>query len=103
MEKNEVLEYIENANDTELMVLSEYLREIRNHRQQLAARRMVAQLEIGSRVKVKGNVKPKYMAGLTGTVEEFKNSRVLVKLDCGPINKFRTGKVLMPLTTIEEI
>jgi len=67
------------------------------------ARETRQQLEVGTKVRLGNRMKPQYLSNRAGEVVEFKNSRILVKLDCGPIGKFRTGRVLCPLTALEVI
>src|SRR6478609_6938006 len=55
---------------------------------------MAQSLREGSRVQFGDNVRPQYLQGKLGVVTEFRSTRVLVKLDCGPIGKFRSGSVV---------
>lgn len=57
------------------------------------ANRTAAKLTVGIRVRVTDDVKPRYLARQTGTVVEMVNGRPLVELDCGPLHKFRSGRV----------
>lgn len=57
------------------------------------ARRNAARIHEGTWVVIAKDIKPKYLGGKTGTVEAIDGDRVTVKLDCGPLNKFRNGRV----------
>lgn len=63
---------------------------------------MAATLREGSKVRIKG-LRPQYLNGLTGTIEDFGNTRVTVKLDRGPIRKFRSGRVVCSPAALELI
>ena len=78
----------------ELNQLVDYIRAVFKTKRDQDAAKVRASLRIGDRVKLQGNYKPQYLTGLTGVVEEFKNTRILVKLDRGPTRKFASGKVL---------
>jgi len=70
---------------------------------QAQASRVRATLKKHDRVRIMGPTKPQYLAGETGEVIEFRSTRITVKLDCGPIGKFRTGTVVCPPQMLEKI
>lgn len=88
------VELIDSMTDEELNLLVDYVRHSLKGR--AARRNALAQLElsIGTRVRLAGQYKPQYLTGMTGTVVEKKNTRVVVKLDNGPVGKFKSGKVV---------
>jgi hypothetical protein len=63
-------------------------REVRDRREELAYKR-ARTLDIGERVEVTGNIKPRYMIGARGTIEEIVGMNITIKLDT-PIH--RTGR-----------
>lgn len=87
------MELVDEMNADELNQLVDYIREVfKSKRNQDAARKRAA-MKIGDRVQLI-NIKPAYLQGLTGVIEEFRTSRVTVKLDRGPTRKFASGKVV---------
>ena len=93
-EFNKILDQVEDMNETQLRLLMESVSAQHYVIRQRHARKVAAQLDTGSRVRIVGNIKPKYLAGLAGTVDKLEGSKVHVRLDCGPINRFRTGVVI---------
>ena len=50
-------------------------------------------INIGTRVRITQAIRPRYLAGQTGEVVSLIGNNVEVQLDCGPINRFRMGRV----------
>lgn len=98
----EGMDLIDSMNAEELNLLVDYIRYIYKAKRQQAAGRSFATIQVGDRVKM-GSCKPLYLSGQTGEVVEKKNSRILVLLDCGPVGKFKTGKVLCAPSTLTVI
>lgn len=59
-------------------------------------------LDIGSHVRLTAR-RPSYAYGLTGKVVEFGRTRVTVELDSGPTGRFKSGRVICPLSILELI
>lgn len=97
------VELIDSMTDEELNSLVDYIRVTYKTRSAQRNAKARAELSVGCRVKLVGNYKPQYLKGLTGTVTEFKNTRISVKLDCGPVGKFRSGIVLATAGGLEVI
>lgn len=85
---------IDTMTDEELNRLIDFIRVEIKDRARRKANQVRATLEVGTKVQYVGNLKPKYLIGLTGEIVEFKDSRVVVKLDHGPVGKFTTGRLL---------
>lgn len=64
-------------------------------------RRIMAKAEVGRRVVLGAYGKPKYLHSQTGEIEAIRQSKLVIKLDCGPIGKFRSGRVICPASAIE--
>jgi hypothetical protein len=94
---------IDSMTDDELNRLVDYIRAIYKTRKVQRNAKVRAELSIGSRVRIQGPTKPQYLANLTGTIESFSNTRVMVNLDCGPVGKYRDGKVLAPPSMLRVI
>lgn len=88
------IDMVDELTDDELNQLVDYIRASYKNRKATRDAKARATLEVGSRVRLAGNRKPAYLTNATGVVEEFKNTRVLIKLDSGPVGKFRSGKLL---------
>lgn len=58
------------------------------------AQAVMRKISVGDKVKI-GNVRTQYLQGRTGVIEEIRSTRVTVKLDCGPLRKFRNGRVII--------
>lgn len=86
--------------DTELDELAEILWNRRKYLNTQRALQNVMSVEAGDRVRILSELKPRYLAGLSGTVIEVSNRRrsgvpmVLVQLD-HPAGKFRNGRILL--------
>jgi hypothetical protein len=61
----------------------------------------LARLCVGDRVRITGDVSPRYLAGLDGTVIELDNDAT-VRLD-RPVGRFRSGLVRCPPLTLEKL
>lgn len=98
------IELIDEMNADELNQLVDYIREVFKSKRNQDAARLRATLKKGDRVVLR-NIKPAYLIGLTGEIEEFRTSRITVKLDRGPIRKYANGRVICSpnsLTKIED-
>lgn len=92
-EMGELLDLLTKADDRQLRLAAEQMNDCFKIAQRRRAREVALELEVGSEVRIISGIKPKYLAGKTGTVTKLEGPRVTVKLDCGPINKFYTGSV----------
>lgn len=90
----EAIELVGLMTDQQLNSFVDFIRGEMKDRANRRNRQAKAQLSVGDRVIFAGNLRPQYLIGMTGTVEEIRQSRVSVKLDRGPTKKFRSGKVL---------
>jgi hypothetical protein len=99
---NKLLQALPKCDDEQLMQLNRSIVANIKARRRNKAMDMAAALRVGSRVRIKG-LRPQYLNGLTGEVEEFGNTRITVKLDCGPIRKFRSGTVVCSPAGLELI
>lgn len=99
----EGMDLVDNMTDEELNNFVDYIRYAMKDRSNRRNARALATVSVGDRVKLSGKYKPLYLTGMTGVVVEKKNTRVLVKLDAGPVGKFRSGKVLTTPAGLEVI
>lgn len=88
------MDLIDSMDPAELDELVDYIRSTFKMKRTQANARAQAELRVGDRVELTGSYKPQYLRGLTGIVEAKRNTRVGVKLDCGPVGKFRSGTVI---------
>lgn len=59
-------------------------------------------LSVGDRVRIRGNIRPKYMVGIVGTVVKVNQTRVLVEF--GPeAGRFANDKATVPMTNCERL
>jgi hypothetical protein len=99
------MDLVDEMTREELDSLVDYIRQVYKNKSALDKVRAFATLRVGDRVQYQNNTRPGYLAGLTGTIEEKRQTRVVLKLDCGPIGKFRSGRVVAQpafLTKIED-
>lgn len=97
----DVLGYIRRADESELRVMSEELRQRNRRLRSVTAHQMGATLKIGDLVTVITGVKPKYLVGRTGRVASSPTSNH-VKIDFGRAINARFGQVVgMPLSCLE--
>lgn len=97
------MDLIDQLSDQELDSLVDYIRHTYKLRKNQRSARAFAQLEEGDRVRIIGNTKPQYLSGMTGSVHEKRTSRITIKLDHGPVGKFRTGKVICSPSMLQKI
>lgn len=99
------MELIDSMTSEELSQLVDYIRVVFKTKRTQDNARAQAMLKVGDRVRLTGTYKPQYLQGLTGEIVDKKQTRVTVKLDKGPVGKFRSGKVIATpagLTVIDE-
>jgi ribosomal protein L21E len=65
------------------------------------SRDLFRELRIGDRVQIEGNIKPRYMAGLVGTVVDKRQSKVELEF-AEPVGRFGR-RVICPVTSITKI
>lgn len=92
---------VDELNDDEFSRLIDYIRVEVKQRQRKRNAKARAALEVGTKVRFRGPTRPQYLTGLTGEVIELKESRVLVKLDHGPVGKFKSGRILAQPGSLE--
>lgn len=71
-------------------------------KQRAIARMMVRTLKKGDRVRI-GNIKPRYMEGLTGEVVETRETKVEVLLDEGQYTGRFGRKLIIPAASLSVI
>ena len=96
-------EILDEADAKDLEQIGTHISQQYSIMRQKAARRVLTQLDKGSRVRVSGSVKPKYLIGQQGTVDRLEGSKVHVKLDRGPTGKFRNGIVIFRSASALEV
>lgn len=96
------IDLVDEMSADELNELVDYIRLVFKAKRQQDAARIRATLKVGDRVQIV-NCKPQYIVGLTGTIEEFRNSRITVKLDRGPTRKFASGKVICTPNSLRKL
>lgn len=99
----EGVDLVDSMTDQELNQLVDYIRVAYKTRAAARNAKAKAALEVGSRVRITGRTKPQYLSGLTAEVTGFGDSRVNIKLDCGPVGKFRSGTLKCPAGMLEVI
>lgn len=97
------MDLVDDMTDEELNSFVDYIRYTMKERARRRNAQAQATVKVGDRVRLAGKYRPQYLTGLTGEVVEKKQTRVTVKLDCGPVGKFRSGKVLATPAGLEVI
>lgn len=98
----EGIELVDEMTADELNQLVDYIREVFKSKRSHDAAKKRASFNRGDQV-VLTNIKPAYLQGLTGVIEEFRTSRITVKLDRGPIRKYASGRVVCSPNSLEKI
>ena len=62
----------------------------------------LASLCVGDRVRINGRVRPRYLAGLDGTVIDIDDHAATVRLDF-PVGRFESGRVRFPPLALEKL
>lgn len=89
-----LLEELKMASSDQLLLVNKHTADLYKLAQRVEGRKKMQQMAEGTRVIISGNIKPKYLQRQFGTIEEIRDTRVVVKLDKGPMGKFRTGRVI---------
>jgi preprotein translocase subunit YajC len=97
------MDLVDDMTTEELDALVDYIRTVFKTKRQGDAARMRAQLSKGDRVQIVGPTKPQYLSGLTGVVTEKRQTRIAIKLDRGPVGKFRSGTVVCPPQMLRKV
>lgn len=92
---------VDDMTDEELNLFVDYIRYTMKERARRRNALAQSVVKVGDRVKLSGKYKPQYLTGLTGEVVEKRQTRVVVKLDCGPVGKFRSGQVITTPSGLE--
>lgn len=98
------MDLVDSMEPEELDQLVDYIRVVFKTKRAQNAARSFAELQVGDPVRLR-NIKPQYLIGMTGVIEEKRQTRLVVKLDRGPTKKFHSGRVVCSassLTKIEE-
>lgn len=94
---------VDTMTDEELNLFVDYIRYTMKERARRRNALAQSTVKVGDKVRFAGRHRPQYLIGLTGVVEERRQTRVVVKLDCGPVGKFRSGRVVAPPHGLEVI
>lgn len=97
------IELVDDLNDQEFSSLIDYIRQASKLRQGRRSAVAYATLQEGDRVSLSGNNKPAYLNRQIGTIVEKRQTRMVVELDCGPIGKFKSGRVICPASVLTKI
>jgi hypothetical protein len=97
------MDLVDEMTTEELDSLVDYIRAVFKTKKAQDAARVRASLDKGDPVRIVGNTKPQYLSGLTGRVHEKRQTRITVKLDRGPVGKFRSGIVICPPQMLQKI
>ena len=99
----EAMDIVDRLDDEEFSQLIDYIRYKVKARRNEKSAKTLATLKVGDRVRIVGPTKPQYLAGMTGTIEKRRQTKLVVKLSAGPVGKFRDGKVICPASMLEKI
>lgn len=89
-----ILDALRRANRDQLLEIAKYAAELYKLETKRMNRQTITELREGMRVMFVQNTRPKYLSRQLATVEEIRDTRVVVKLDRGPQGKFVTGRVV---------
>jgi hypothetical protein len=96
------MDLVDEMDADELSSLVDYIRMVYKSKRSMDKARAFATLREGDHVRL-GNIQPLYLQGLTGVIEEKRQTRITVKLDRGPTKKFRSGSVVCTPTSLTKI
>jgi hypothetical protein len=97
------MDLVDNMTDEELNNFVDYIRYALKDRSARRNAKAKALVSVGDRVRLAGKYKPAYLMGLTGVITEKRQTRVVVKLDRGPVGKFKSGTVITTPAGLEII
>lgn len=97
----DLLDSFQHLTTRQLETLNEAAVELIRMRRRTEGRKLAASVEVGDIVRIKRNVKPRYLAGQMGTVVGFRAEKITIKLTQGPQGKFRNGEVICPPSMLE--
>lgn len=94
---------VDALDDEEFNQLIDYIRATIKTRADRRNAKAAANLKVGTRVKFKNRTKPQYLGGLTGVIEEKRQTRFIMRFDDGPVGKFRSGRIIIHAGSVEVI
>lgn len=99
----EGMDLIDSMDKSELDALTDYIRHVYKSKHAMDRARAFASLREKDPVQIVGQTKPQYLEGLTGVITSKRQTRIVVKLDRGPIGKFRSGNVICAPTMLKKL
>ena len=91
----EALNALNNMTPEQLLEINKSAADLYKMRRRQEGRQKMNELKVGTRVILSGVNKPAYLNNQLATIEEIRQTRVVVKLDRGPMGKFKTGRVVL--------
>lgn len=91
---DKIMTALRRADTDQLAKFHKYAAELYKLEMKRKNRERISELSEGMRVMFPNTTRPKYLARQLATVEEIRDTRVVVKLDRGPQGKFHTGRVV---------
>jgi hypothetical protein len=88
--------------DSQLPALIDVINQRARTLSNLQVRRSLAQLSVGTRVRLNSNVKPRYLQGQSGEVHELDGEQVVVCLDA-PVGRFTSGHIRCSPLSLERV
>lgn len=84
------------CNRAQLRTLGDEYRDRAKALQRSANRVAMAKVKVGAKAHIGYGLKPQYLAGQPVTITAIRQTKITVKLENGPMGKFRSGTVVMP-------
>lgn len=94
IEMNNIIDQLKSATADQLLLINKTSADLFKMARRIEGRQAMGNLEVGMRCMFPSSTRPQYLARQLCTVVEIRQTRVLVKLDNGPMGKFRSGRVL---------
>jgi hypothetical protein len=98
----QIMHLLDEATEEEIARVSRYINALYKENARQKARQVRRTLDLNDKVQFTGG-RPQYLQGLTGKIIQIGDTRAHVRLDRGPIRKFRSGVVIAPFSLLEKI
>jgi hypothetical protein len=100
IEMDHIMAQLKDADVAQLLLINRTAADYFKMQRKIEGRQAMTDLKVGTKVMFVHNMRPQYLASQFGEIVEIRQTRVTVKLDRGPMGKFRSGKVITDPTSL---
>jgi hypothetical protein len=93
-ELDSILDQLNAATSEQLLIVNKHSVDLYKLKRRSDGRKVLSELSVGTRAMMSPNARPQYLQRQLGTVTSIRDTRVVFKLDNGPMGKFHSGNVI---------